>query len=416
MAFNRKPWRLFRGDCLEVLKRFEPASVDAIVTDPPYGLCFMGRAWDHAVPGVDVWRECLRVLKPGGHMVAFAGTRTQHRMAAAIEDAGFEIRDLILWVYATGFPKALDVSKAIDALDAKHAQRARRLQFTAWVRSTGITAKEIDAATGTNMGGHYVSKKSQPAIMTREHLEACRHLLGDVPQWVERMADQRSVESQNLANRRVVGTRKAHDLKTDRPVSIAAQNKSHSSKTEIAITEPLTPEAAAWAGWYTAIKPACEPITVARKPLDGSVAETVLAHGTGALNVGPFRDQTGNWPTNVWHDDSREVGQCLKDAARVLYCPKPHASERSKGLENANDHPTVKPVDLMQQLIRLICQPGGVVLDPFAGSGTTGVAAIANGFRFVGCELDRSHMRICRRRVRAAQAQVANFGRQLELF
>ena len=417
--FNAKPFRLFRGDCAEVLKRFDSGSVDAIVTDPPYGLNFMGKQWDQAVPGVDVWRECLRVLKPGGHMVAFAGTRTQHRMAVAIEDAGFEIRDLILWVYATGFPKALDISKAIDALDAKHAQRARRLRFTAWVRSQGVTASQIDRATGTNMGGHYVSPKSQPAIMTREHLELCRHLFADVPQWVEMEADKRSVESENLANRKVVATRRAHDLKTDRPVAIAAQNKRTTTHKEIEITEPLTPQAAAWAGWYTAIKPACEPITLARKPFTGTVAENVLQHGTGGLHVNQLRvanNAQGNWPTNVWHDQSPEVCRVLQEAARVLYCPKPTRTERDKGLDDTNDHPTVKPVEVMRQLVRLITPLGGVVLDPFAGSGTTGVAAMAAGFRFIGIELNRAHMAKARRRVRESRRRITQGGRQLDLF
>ena len=414
--FNARPFRLLRGDCEQVLRRFGSGSVDAIVTDPPYGLGFMGKKWDAAVPGVNVWRECLRVLKPGGHILAFAGTRTQHRMAAAIEDAGFEIRDLILWVYATGYPKALDVSKAIDATDAKDQQRARRLRFTEWVRSQGVTAKQIDAATGTNMGGHYVSPKSQPAIMTREHLELCRHLFADVPEWVQAETNQRSVESENLAKRKVIATRRAHDLKTDRPVAIAAQNKRNTTHKEIEITEPSTPEGLAWKGWYTAIKPACEPITLARKPLAGTVAETVLEFGTGALNVGACQAETGRWPTNVWHDASADTCRVLQDAARVCYVPKPTRAERDSGLDDINDHPTVKPVDLMRQLVRLITPAGGVVLDPYLGSGTTGVAAISTGFQFVGIELDKAHMAKARRRVRAAHARLVNHGRQLELF
>jgi site-specific DNA-methyltransferase (adenine-specific) len=148
------------------MRTMADCSVDAVVTDPPYGLAFMGKRWDYDVPSVETWAECLRVLKPGGHLLAFAGTRTQHRMAVRIEDAGFEIRDMIAWVYGSGFPKSLDVSKAIDKLDASEAQQARRYRFTEWVRSTGITSKQIDEATGTNMGGHYTTAASQPAIMT----------------------------------------------------------------------------------------------------------------------------------------------------------------------------------------------------------------------------------------------------------
>ena len=206
--------QLHHGDCLDVLRTMPDASVDAIVTDPPYGLRFMGKKWDYDVPTTEVWAECLRVLKPGGHLLAFAGTRTQHRMAVRIEDAGFEIRDMIAWVYGSGFPKSMDVSKAIDKMDAVEEQRARRFRFTAWVRSTGVTSRQIDEATGTNMGGHYTTAASQPAIMTREHLEQCRHLLGDVPDWVEREADIRSVESRNMAAREVVALSQAvNDLK-----------------------------------------------------------------------------------------------------------------------------------------------------------------------------------------------------------
>jgi hypothetical protein len=309
-------------------------SVDAVVTDPPYGLSFMGKKWDYDVPGVEVWAECLRVLKPGGHLLAFAGTRTQHRMAVRIEDAGFEIRDMIAWVYGSGFPKSLDVSKAIDKMDAAQEQQARRYRFTEWVRSTGITSKQIDEATQTNMGGHYTTAASQPAIMTREHLEACRHLLGEIPEWVEREADIRSVESKNFAEREVVGERRQRANNASR--SNAPMNASI-GEVEF-ITNPATPEAKQWQGWGTALKPALEPITVARKPLIGTVAENVLQHGTGAINVdgcrvgteeiidfkrkenaitasgwkdvnrNPYKQHSqGRWPANFIHDGSEEV-------------------------------------------------------------------------------------------------------------
>jgi SAM-dependent methyltransferase len=265
---------LHHGDCLDVLRTMPDNSVDSIVTDPPYGLSFMGKKWDYDVPSEDIWRECLRVLKPGGHLLAFAGTRTQHRMAVRIEDAGFEIRDMLAWVYGSGFPKSLDVSKAIDKVDAAEEQERRRLAFTAWVRSQGVTSRQIDEATGTNMGGHYTTAASQPRIMTREHLDACRHLLGDVPEWVEREADIRSVESRNMAEREVVGVQKN--------VMSGWDMDGGTRFTDRNITAPATPEAQQWAGWGTALKPALEPITVARKPLgEKTVAANVLAHGTG---------------------------------------------------------------------------------------------------------------------------------------
>jgi len=281
---------IYHGDCREILPLL--VAVDLVLTDPPYGLRFM-EAWDYDVPSVDVWRLVLAACKPGAHLLAFAGTRTQHRMAVNIEDAGFEIRDMIGWVYSQGFPKSLDVSKAIDRMDASEEQERRRLRFTAWVRSTGATSAQIDAATQTNMGGHYTTAASQPAIMTREHLEACRSLLGDVPEWVEREADIRSVESRNMAEREVVG----QETRYNEPSGIVNAGRGSEARVLIErnITAPATDAAKQWAGWGTALKPAMEPITVARRPLEGTVAENVLRHGTGALNVDGCRVGTEKW-------------------------------------------------------------------------------------------------------------------------
>jgi DNA modification methylase len=622
---------LHLGDCLDVLRTMPDASVDAVVTDPPYGLSFMGKRWDYDVPTVEVWAECLRVLKPGGHLLAFAGTRTQHRMAVRIEDAGFEIRDMIAWVYGSGFPKSLDVSKAIDRMDATEEQERRRLRFTAWVRGTGATSRQIDEATDTNMGGHYTTAASQPAIMTREHLEQCRHLLGNVPEWVEREADIRSVESQNMASREVVAER----TMTQGGGSSLQIRTGELREVEANITAPATPEAQQWAGWGTALKPALEPITVARKPLEGTVAANVLAHGTGALNVDGCRvahDENcrmmapsqanisnpsdkhrqagrreavlelkpgGRWPANLIHDGSDEVvglfpqsvrgaipgtqkigdktttdrdsnvsyascgyqkisrykeevgstarffKQCkgyteawpnltpepantagntsspsrqfvafaLSDAAtwalpvgncnslslapsmsatanelkqlsesvitaiqsiapkfwqeskpakltltlshasfavtreqtgittitashwksdgsaepvtfnitgtnteagervsapRAFYTAKASRDDR----EGGNTHPTVKPTDLMRYLCRLVTPPGGVVLDPFMGSGSTGKAAMLEGFGFIGIEREAAYHAIAERRIHQAGAA----GHQPDLF
>jgi len=433
---------LIHGDCIEVLRAMPDCSVDAVVTDPPYGLSFMGKKWDYDVPGVEVWAECLRVLKPGGHLLAFAGTRTQHRMAVRIEDAGFEIRDMIAWVYGSGFPKSLDVSKAIDKMDAAQEQQARRYRFTEWVRSTGITSKQIDEATQTNMGGHYTTAASQPAIMTREHLEACRHLLGEIPEWVEREADIRSVESKNFAEREVVGQKIINGEEGTaggyKNGIASIQGANISINRSIDITIAATPEAKQWEGWGTALKPALEPITVARKPLIGTVAENVLQHGTGAINVDGGRvafvsdadrrestaknqhadfgtqpmtnnnvygdysmiqpanyNPPGRWPANFIHDGSEEVTDLLGSAARFFYCAK--ASKADRG-EN-NHHPTVKPTDLMRYLCRLVTPPGGVVLDPFMGSGSTGKAAALEGFSFIGIEREAEYVAIAQARI-----------------
>jgi DNA modification methylase len=413
---------LLHGDCLEMLRELPDCSVDACVTDPPYGLSFMGKAWDYDVPTVDVWREVLRVLKPGGHLLAFAGTRTQHRMAVQIEDAGFEIRDLIAWVYGSGFPKSLDVSKAIDKLDAAEAQLARRYRFTEWVRSTGLTAKQIDEATGTNMGGHYTTAASQPAIMTLEHLDAVRHLIGEVPQWVERECEIRSVESENFKRRGFYETPTGG-------LHGGSGNTVGSFTGRQALPFGVTEDAKRWQGWGTALKPALEPITVARKPLMGTVAANVLEHGTGAINVygcrvgteqrynppagnkaggnslnmsavgmpkdADGRTAAGRWPANLIHDGSDEPCALLGDAARFFYCAKASKADRGEG----NGHPTVKPTELMRYLCRLVTPPGGVVLDPFMGSGSTGKAAVLEGFRFIGIEREAEYLEIARGRI-----------------
>jgi len=459
---------LHHGDCLDILRTMADASVDAIVTDPPYGLAFMGKRWDYDVPSVEVWAECLRVLKPGGHLLAFAGTRTQHRMAVRIEDAGFEIRDMIAWAYGSGFPKSMDVSKAIDKLDASEAQQARRYRFTEWVRSTGLTAKQIDEATSTNMGGHYTTAASQPAIMTLEHLDAVRHMIGEVPEWVERECEIRSVESENFKQREVVGQAIGIDTARARLGMPGQDNQ----RREYDITAPATPEAQQWAGWGTALKPALEPITMARKPLTGTVAANVLEHGTGALNVDGCRVGTskevpasvsrkapancygkyaeagetpgigghdpnlGRWPANLVHDGSDEVlrlfpqtaSGCWREgmtqhsrtfnvakgveaervrdaraadsgsAARFFYTAKASAAER-QGVT----HPTVKPLDLMAYLCRLVTPPGGIVLDPFMGSGTTIKAAVSEGFQAVGIERDPAYFAMAQQRMDGAQ-------------
>ena len=169
--------RLDLGDSRELLAAMEPNSIDAIVTDPPYEIGFMGRSWDSTGIAYDpaFWALCLRVLKPGGHLVSFGACRTYHRIACAIEDGGFEIRDCLQWIFGTGFPKSLDVSKAIDGSDARHKQHARRLRFTKYIREAGILASTINELTGTQMGSHYTSAASQPAIMTRDHFESVRH-------------------------------------------------------------------------------------------------------------------------------------------------------------------------------------------------------------------------------------------------
>lgn len=423
---------LHHGDCLDVLRTLPDNSVDSVVTDPPYGLAFMNKKWDYGVPSVEIWAECLRVLKPGGHLLAFAGTRTQHRMAVRIEDAGFEIRDLVAWVYGSGFPKSLDVSKAID----KAAGAEREV--------VGFYTVGGTAAKGKHKG---------------------------------------------------------------RAASAADEGSAFGCTKQLNITAPATEAAKHWDGWGTALKPALEPITVARKPLVGTVANNVLAYGTGALNIDGCRVPTtdhyaypngpggkslhyssdarsadvrpsptqmhtdGRWPANLIHDGSEDVLSCFPNtssgkpsdkprgrraggfgnvgadkgdgvpngpqygdtgsAARFFYCAKANKKDRDEGLDDVavtaghdmtdrkevsaglnnpgagagrtsgarNHHPTVKPTDLMRYLCRLVTPPGGVVLDPFMGSGSTGKAAKLEGFSFIGIEREAEYMEIARKRI-----------------
>lgn len=426
------------GSNLDVLPTLPDNSIDAIVTDPPYELGFMGKSWDSTgiAYNVALWKECLRVLKPGGHLLAFSGSRTYHRMTCAIEDAGFEVRDQMMWVYGSGFPKSLNISKALDKMDAVEEQQMRRYRFTEWVRSTGLSSKQINEATGTNMGGHYTTSSSQPAIMTREHLELCRHLIKEIPEWVEREADIRTVESKNFEKREVLKIKK-NNISED---STWSQNVSSGrfkvGEHEIKVTSAFTNSAKEWEGWGTALKPAHEPICLARKPIKGTVAENVLKWGVGGLNTDGCRvgEGTGRFPANLMHDGSQEVlelfpGEGEHNAARFFYCPKASKSDRNEGCEgmegktysmSGNDsdsagdiglnkaihrknfHPTVKPTELMRYLCRLITPPGGTVLDPFNGSGSTGKAAVLEGFNYVGIEMNPEYVTISEARIKAA--------------
>jgi DNA modification methylase len=436
-------YQILKGNSLDLLPTLADNSIDAIVTDPPYGLGnpdpdyiikaiqlwasgdrahipegkgFMGKSWDSFVPPPAIWDECLRVLKPGGHLLAFAGTRTYDLMGISIRMAGFEIRDSIGWVYGSGFPKSLDVSKAID-------------------KAAGAEREVIDTYQRSGRSGGILGKETE---ITKD------------------------------------------------------------------ITAPSTPEAQQWQGWGTALKPALEPIVVARKPLIGTVAENVLTHGTGGLNIDASRigrqegdnssagnrtatfgtqdtqsggdgsggweqNSGGRWPANLILDEytaelldeqsgisKSQGGRIGKKetsnidfglsgnyskgdpgfgdsggASRFFYVAKASKRDRNEGLEDMplrksdqrsdkaagiwaemeapkqNFHPTVKPTELMRYLVKLITPPGGTVLDPFTGSGSTGKAAILEGFDFIGIELTEDYWPIIEGRLKHAKAKVA---------
>jgi site-specific DNA-methyltransferase (adenine-specific) len=347
-------------------------------------------------------------------------------MACAIEDAGFDVRDQIMWIYGSGFPKSLDVSKAIDKIDRIGPMEERARTFTAWMRSTGITAQQVNDATGTFMGSHYLTDKSQPAVATADLFDLLRPLLPPVPDEIEDLVRSRTVESENMKRRKVVG-KHAH-ISPGCNMRIRMNGGDEDAVGEV--TEPYTDDARRWSGWGTALKPAHEPICMARKPLVGTVAANVLRYGTGAINVdgcrvgdevvverkggysdspvygssagGVFGGQVGRWPANVLHDGSDEATEGLRDAARYFYTAKASGEDRDEMLGDVpkNVHPTVKPTDLMRYLVRMVTPRGGLVLDPFTGSGSTGRAAMLEGMRFIGCELSPEYAEIARARIR----------------
>ena len=455
---------LHHGDCLSVLRNLPDCSVDSVVTDPPYGLSFMGKRWDYDVPSVEIWAECLRVLKPGGHLLAFAGTRTQHRMAVRIEDAGFEIRDMIAWVYGSGFPKSLDVSKAIDKRGGAQVAWFGPW-FRQWRKLNGITQKEVSALFPSKTGGltgcvaNWELGFNMP---TPEQFNLIRDRF-DLP--------FTSIEE---AEREVVGQKTAGMGSGETFGMLQAEGRNSEATKVVDITAPATPEAKQWQGWGTALKPALEPITVARKPLVGTVAENVLTYGTGALNIDGCRvaidasvdyprlggkgtwssdkmaknvyeggyagervgsSPLGRWPANFIHDGSEEATDLLGASARFFYCAKASKADRDAGCEklqersagecvdrvegsagmesrragagrtsgSRNHHPTVKPTDLMRYLCRLVTPPSGTVLDPFMGSGSTGKAAMLEGFAFVGIEREAEYVEIAKARIEAVK-------------
>ena len=469
---------VFHGSNLDVLPFMADNSVDSIVTDPPYELGFMGKSWDNSgiAYSVELWIECMRVLKPGGHLLAFGGSRTWHRLAVAIEDAGFEMRDSIAWLYSSGFPKSLDVSKAIDKGTGEN--KKRQLKFVEWMRSTGITAKQINDFTGTQMANHYIGV-SQPAIATADLFDKLRPYLPEVPEEIERLVAERTgIEWTAYKNREVIGSKMSGLAnKEDKNRRTFGGGKS----VKFDITAPATPEALKWQGWGTALKPAFEPIVVARKPFakGDTVAANVLQWGTGGLNIDASRIAStgenfdnlqgrpiqklatqrdgetheeyknrvlespaqqealeklktlGRWPANIILDPyTAELLNEQSDASRFFYVSKASKRDRNEGLEELdavrhsdrnktdgiggdnsrnrtneaeqNFHPTVKPTELMEYLIKLVTPEGGTVLDPFTGSGSTGKAALLNGFKFIGIELTEEYLPIIEGRLRFA--------------
>ena len=300
--------------CLAILPTLPDASVDAVVCDPPYELGFMGKAWDASgiAYNTEVWRQCWRVLKPGGHLVAFGGTRTYHRMTVAIEDAGFEIRDSLHWIYGSGFPKSLDVSKAIDKQrdDQADVKRVAAYLKDAADRA-GMTARTIDAAFGFagQMAGQWLTQRDWVLLPKWEQWLQLRDLLGfgeemDAEVW--RLNGRKGTPGEAWATASVIRT----EDRFNEPSGIVQAGQGGRTAVTREIKAANSEEAARWQGWGTALKPAHEPIVLARKPLACTVAGNVLAHGTGAINIDGCRiatpDDTGRTRTTalgVMNDD-----------------------------------------------------------------------------------------------------------------
>lgn len=419
-------WEVRHGDCRDVMRSLPPESVDAIVSDPPYGLSFMGKEWDHGVPGVEFWTEALRVAKPGAHLVAFGGTRTYHRLAVAIEDAGWEVRDCLSWLYGSGFPKSLAVDKAIDKRGGQVADFSTfRDAVKEAMKQNGITRSMLQDALGNYMLSHYLTAGSQPAVPNWRDYQIIRDTV--------QLGDQFDALFAEAAEREVVGKHRRLPGEPSVPIAGCVSNKNDGW---FDITAPATDAAKRWHGWGTALKPAWEPIILARKPLTGTVAANVTQYGTGAINVDGCRigtadalvrpsverhDNTvlgkglgagvqveppGRWPANVCLDD--DAAALLGEPSRFFYTAKVSRREREAGLDGMpNAHPTLKPIALMRWLCRLVTPPRGLILDPFNGSGSTGCAAVLEGFRYLGAELEAEYVEIARRRIAYWEGQRA---------
>jgi DNA modification methylase len=408
-------WWTHHGDCLEILRGMPDASVDSIVTDPPYGLSFMGKRWDYDVPSEEIWRECLRVLKPGGHLLAFAGTRTQHRMAVRIEDAGFEIRDMIAWVYGSGFPKSLDVSKAIDK--AAGAER----EIVGPNRFAHLNGKE-----NANCYGE-ASRPNQTAPAT----DAARQWQG----WGTALKP--ALEPITVARKPLIGTVAANVL-TRGAGAINVDGCRVGAGGQLSWSEPR--DMGYHGGSDVAGSQATES-TKGRWPAnfihDGSddVVGLFPETSSGCWRKGMTQhSRTFNVAKGVEAERVREArAPDSGSAARFFYCAKASKADRDEGCEGLeerlsmrygekaqgplpqqtpskpvpqrNYHPTVKPTALMRYLCRLVTPPGGTVLDPFMGSGSTGKAAVLEGFNFIGIEREAEYVEIAKARIAAAEAE-----------
>ena len=522
-----KKFKLYQGDNMVSLKKLPDNSIDSIVSDPPYGLSFMGKKWDYDVPSVEFWKEVYRVLKPGGHILSFGGTRTYHRMVVNIEDVGFEIRDQIQWIYGSGFPKSLNISKSIDKIYGRLGYDLVEIKskLKELYKSSGKNMNKIDEECGFKASGYLRTEIRDD--------DGWGQALPTIERWnkIKEIINYNNDDLDGIfleAEREIVGSKNSGLFNGGVGNSVGGTIVS-----KIDLTKSKTPKGEEWEGWGTALKPANEPICLARKPLsEKSVAENVIKWKTGGINVdgcrvgytegshprdmygesymksghgsasnelqkmsgsernGVYVNDEGRFPANIifecicdevinenthtnpdcpcyildqqsgvsksskslmgsaksgnsdgrynWNNGDKNDFESIRGhndkggSSRFFYNAKVSKAERNMGLDEfeeknsmkwngtdghkgvgdyypdgserpktsyKNNHPTVKPVSLMTYLCRLITPENGIILDPFMGSGSTGIASQLEGFRFVGMEMDEEYFKIATKRI-----------------
>ncbi|MFD5848369.1 DNA methyltransferase [Streptomyces chartreusis] len=379
------------------------------MTDPPYEIGIAGRAWDTTgiAYSIDLWAECLRVLKPGGHLLSFGAPRTYHRMVCAAEDAGFRIMDQIDWIYTHGKPKGADLARAVD----RHRDdREQVLQVTAWLAAArdaaGWTNKRIDALFGfSGMGGLWTTQGKAAIVPTVEQWARIRESVGfddtEILPTVTKLNARKRTVGEAFAQREIVSRKQG----TARSAGLYGAMSEDRIKSL-----PHSEQARQWEGWNTALKPAHDPILLARKSTGyDSLVGGLLRHGVGGLNVAACPSDGGGYTPNILLGHDCPPGGCLPgcpvrevgDAARSfpVFRINSKTSDAERVEVDGVRHDTPKPLELMRWLVRLVCPPGGTVLDPFAGSGTTLAAALAEGFNTVGMEQHEPYARLCQARL-----------------
>lgn len=390
--------RLLNGNNIELLKTLDNDSVDSIVTDPPYGISFMGNKWDYDVPTIDFWKEVYRVLKPGGHILSFSSSRTYHRMVINIEDAGFEIRDQILWIYGSGFPKSNNIGKAVDkvlgnereVVGVKHPQYKDGVPggkgfHNSLGREGGDRLEpEMETKGQSEWEGWGTALKPahEPICMARKplaeksitenvlkyktgaiNINDCRVEFINEDDYNEATIKNQHADfgTKPMTNNVVYGDYSMVEPKNYKPTGRYPANIIHDGSDEVVNEFPITKSGYNKSSYKNT------------RNDDGIINKTFESNDGGYGDVG--------------------------SASRFFYCPKAGPSERKFDSDNKNTHPTVKPIKLMRYLVRLVTPKNGVVLDPFMGSGTTGVACKAEGFNFIGMEMNDDYFDIANKRM-----------------